>query len=44
MAVLGTVAVEVFIPVAALIGIAFAVLQWYVVLELINYKHDLSLV
>ncbi|PAN17382.1 hypothetical protein GQ55_3G119400 [Panicum hallii var. hallii] len=31
MAVLGTVAVEVFIPVAALIGIAFAVLQWYVV-------------
>ena len=31
MAVLGTVAVEVFIPVAALIGIAFAVVQWYVV-------------
>ncbi|XP_039803283.1 pyrophosphate-energized vacuolar membrane proton pump 1-like isoform X2 [Panicum virgatum] len=31
MAVLGTVAVEVFILVAALIGIAFAVLQWYVV-------------
>jgi inorganic pyrophosphatase len=31
MAVLGTAAVEVFIPVAALIGIAFAVLQWYVV-------------
>ena len=31
MAVLGTAAVEVLIPVAALVGIAFALLQWYVV-------------
>lgn len=31
MAVLGTAAVEALIPVAALIGIAFAMLQWYVV-------------
>ncbi|CAN6349776.1 unnamed protein product [Urochloa humidicola] len=31
MAVLGTAAVEVFIPLASLIGIAFAVFQWYVV-------------
>ncbi|TVU17487.1 hypothetical protein EJB05_33525, partial [Eragrostis curvula] len=31
MAVLGTAAVEALIPVAALIGIAFAVVQWYVV-------------
>ena len=31
MAILGTAAVEVLIPVAALIGIAFAMLQWYVV-------------
>lgn len=31
MAVLSTVAVELFIPLASLIGIAFAVLQWYVV-------------
>ncbi|KAL6607802.1 hypothetical protein ACP70R_040865 [Stipagrostis hirtigluma subsp. patula] len=39
MAVLGTTAVEALIPVAALIGIAFAVLQWYVVAKVAVPSH-----
>ncbi|KAL6897948.1 hypothetical protein ACP4OV_006907 [Aristida adscensionis] len=39
MAVLGTPAVEALIPMAALIGIAFAVLQWYVVSKVAVPSH-----
>lgn len=39
MAVIGTAATEALIPVAAVIGIAFAVLQWYVVARVAVPSH-----
>uniref|UniRef100_A0A0E0DMB3 H(+)-exporting diphosphatase n=1 Tax=Oryza meridionalis TaxID=40149 RepID=A0A0E0DMB3_9ORYZ len=40
MALIGTVAAEVLIPLAAVIGILFAVLQWYVVSRVAVPPHD----
>ncbi|KAG8067242.1 hypothetical protein GUJ93_ZPchr0005g14671 [Zizania palustris] len=39
MAIIGTVAAEVFIPLAAMIGIMFAVFQWYVVARVPIHSH-----
>lgn len=40
MAVIGTAGAEVLIPLAAVIGIAFAVFQWYVVAKVPVPSHD----